>query len=106
MTGYIQVITTTETRAGAQTIADTVVGRRLAGCVQIVGPIASTYRWQGKIEKAKEWLCIIKSRKDLYPELEKAILETHPYKVPEILATPVTEGSGRYLEWLSGNLKR
>lgn len=106
MTGYIQVITTTETKADAQTIADTVVGRRLAGCVQIVGPIASTYRWQGKIEKAEEWLCIIKSRKDLYPELEKAILETHPYKVPEILAMPVTEGSGRYLEWLSGNLKR
>lgn len=106
MTGYIQVITTIETKADAQTIADTVVGRRLAGCVQIVGPIASTYRWQGKIEKAEEWLCIIKSRKDLYPELEKAILETHPYKVPEILAMPVTEGSGRYLEWLSGNLKR
>jgi len=106
MTGYIQAITTTATKADAQTIADTVVGRRLAGCVQIVGPIASTYRWQGKIEKAEEWLCIIKSKKDLYTELEKAILETHPYKVPEILAMPVIEGSGRYLEWLSGNLKR
>ena len=105
MTDYIQVTTTTETRADAQAIANTVVEKRLAGCVQVIGPITSIYWWQGKIETAEEWLCAIKSRKDLYGELEKAILQAHPYDVPEILAAPVTEGSQSYLEWLDDELK-
>lgn len=105
MTDHIQVITTTERRETARTIASTLVERRLAGCVQIIGPIQSTYRWQGQVETAEEWLCLIKSREDLYEELEKAIRELHTYKVPEILATPVKAGSSQYLEWLTGSLK-
>jgi len=104
MTNYIQVITTTETKTDAQAIANAVVEKRLAGCVQVIGPITSTYWWQGKIETTEEWLCVIKSRKDLYAGLEEAIQEAHPYKVPEILATPVTEGSESYLEWLDNEL--
>ena len=93
MTAHIQMTTTTETKADAQALADALVERRLAACVQIVGPITSTYRWQGEIERAEEWLCVIKSRRDLYDDLEAAILEIHPYDVPEILITPVTGGS-------------
>jgi len=100
----IQVTTTTETRADAQAIADALVERRLAACVQTIGPITSTYRWQGEIERAEEWLCLIKSRRDLYDALEAAILEMHPYDVPEILVTPVTGGSESYLDWLDGVL--
>jgi periplasmic divalent cation tolerance protein len=105
MTDYMQVTTTTETKADAQAIASAVVEQRLAGCVQIIGPIASTYWWEGKIETAEEWLCVIKSREDLYEELEKAIQEVHPYEVPEILAIPVTRGSKSYLAWLEDELK-
>jgi len=104
MTVYIQVITTTDTKADAQAIADALVERRLAGCIQVIGPITSTYRWQGEIETASEWLCVIKSRQDLYDALEAAILEMHPYDVPEILVTPVTGGSESYLDWLDGML--
>ena len=106
MASYIQVLTTTETKADAQAIAHAVVEKRLAGCVQIIGPMTSTYWWQEEIETAEEWLCVIKSRKDLYEALEKAILEAHPYDVPEILATPVIAGSQGYLEWLDGELRK
>lgn len=104
MTDYIQTITATETEVDAQAIANTVVGKRVAACAQIIGPITSTYWWQGKIETAEEWLCVIKSRKDIYKELEEAIQRVHPYEVPEILAMPVIEGSRDYLEWLDGCL--
>ena len=106
MNNHVQVITTTETKADAQAIANALVEKRLAGCVQIIGPITSTYRWQGEVETAKEWLCIVKSRQDLYQALEKAILEAHPYDVPEILAVPVAAGSKDYLEWLDGELEK
>jgi periplasmic divalent cation tolerance protein len=105
MTDYVQVTPTTETKADAQAIASAVVEQRLAGCVQIIGPIASIYWWQGKVETADEWLCVIKSREDLYEQLEKAIQEVHPYEVPEILAIPVTRGSKSYLAWLEDELK-
>jgi len=104
MTNYIQVFTTTATKPDAQTIARTVVERRLAACAQVIGPITSTYWWQGKIESAEEWLCVIKSRQDLYERLEQAIREVHPYEVPEILAVPVVEGSRDYLAWLDHQL--
>jgi periplasmic divalent cation tolerance protein len=104
MTDCMQVFTTAATRTDAQAIANTVVERRLAACVQIIGPITSTYWWQGEIETAEEWLCVIKSRRDLYERLEAAIREVHPYDVPEILAVPVIAGSKRYLEWLDNEL--
>jgi periplasmic divalent cation tolerance protein len=106
MTDYIQVVTTTEKKDDAHRIARSVVERRLAGCVQVIGPITSTYRWKEAIETAEEWMCVIKSRKDLYPELEKSIREVHPYEVTEILAVPVAEGSKDYLEWLGNEIKR
>lgn len=103
---FIQVLTSAGTKEDAQKIAQSVVEKRLAGCAQVIGPITSTYRWDGKLETAEEWLCIIKSRNDLYKELEKAIQQIHPYKVPEILSIPVLEGSKSYLGWLDGELRK
>jgi periplasmic divalent cation tolerance protein len=104
MTEVIQVVTTTKTKSDAQAIARAVVEKRLAACVQVIGPITSTYWWQGEIETAEEWMCVIKSRRDLYERLEEAIREVHPYDVPEILAVPVIAGSKSYLEWLDNEL--
>jgi periplasmic divalent cation tolerance protein len=97
MTDHIQVMTTTETREDAQGIARELVARGLAGCVQIVGPITSTFQWQGEIETAQEWLCLAKGQQGLYQEIEAAIRELHPYDVPEILALPVVAGGADYL---------
>lgn len=103
---YIQVITTTEKKEEAEKIAQILVEKRLAGCVQIVGPIVSTYRWKGNLETVEEWLCLIKSKKSIYDKLERAIKEIHPYETPEIIALPIVAGSKDYLEWLSGELKK
>lgn len=100
MEGFIQVTTTTEKREDADRIARTLVERRLAACVQIVGPITSVYRWKGKIETAGEWLCLIKSRAESYGAVEQAIRSLHPYELPEIIAVPVAAGSRDYLDWL------
>ncbi len=100
----IQVFTTTEKREDASNIAKILVERKLAGCVQIVGPITSTYWWKGRVESAEEWLCIIKSKRSLYKEIERVIKEIHPYETPEIVGVPLTLGSKEYLKWLSDEL--
>ena len=106
MSEYIQVTTATATRMDAVRIADVLVGKRLAACVQVVGPIISVYWWKGKIEKSEEWLCLLKTDKELYADIETVIREAHPYDVPEILAVPVIEGSKAYLSWMSSELKK
>lgn len=93
-----------EKKEDAGKVAKTLVETRLASCVQIVGPILSTYWWKGKVEIAEEWLCFIKSKKGLYNELEKSIKELHSYETPEIIAIPIVAGSKEYLEWLSNEL--
>jgi periplasmic divalent cation tolerance protein len=104
MTDAIQVITTLGSRQQADKLARELVVRRLAACVQVAGPITSTYRWQGKIETSQEWFCIIKSLESKYAALEAAIRELHPYDVPEIMATSVVAASRDYLDWLFAEL--
>ena len=97
----LQIITTTATVEDARRIAQGLVERRLAACVQIVGPIESIYRWEGKVEKATEFQCWIKTREELFGRVEQTIRELHSYDVPEILAAPVVQGSEAYLDWLA-----
>ena len=104
MTDAIQIVTTTGSSEEADRIAQTLVDRRLAACVQTSGPITSTYRWQGKVERGQEWLCTIKTRSSHYAAVETAIREVHSYDEPEILAVPIAAGSKGYLEWLAGEL--
>ncbi|MBI3463080.1 MAG: divalent-cation tolerance protein CutA [Planctomycetes bacterium] len=105
MSQAIQVITTLGSRTDAQGLAHALIAKRAAACVQVLGPITSTYRWHGKIETAEEWLCIAKTTQQLYPEIEEAIRQAHPYELPEILALPVAAGSRDYLEWLTEQLR-
>jgi len=105
MTEYIQVLTTLEHKTDAEKIAKMLVEKRIAACVQIIGPLTSFFQWQGKLDSAQEYLCLIKSREDLFSELEAAIKSMHPYEVPEILATPITRGGKDYLNWLAAALK-
>ncbi|MHB8771082.1 MAG: divalent-cation tolerance protein CutA [Syntrophales bacterium] len=104
MEEFIQVMTATDKREEAERIARSLVERRLAACVQIVGPVTSIYRWKGAIETAGEWLCLVKSRAECYEAIEQAIRSLHSYETPEILALPVAAGSRDYLDWLRGEL--
>jgi periplasmic divalent cation tolerance protein len=101
MTAYIEVHTTIDSKENAQKIAEAIVSQRLAACVQVSGPITSTYWWQGTVEQTEEWLCTAKTRKELYPALEQAIRAVHPYDVPEILSVDVVSGNNDYLDWVS-----
>lgn len=105
MTRYLQVATIIDNRQAAEKIASHLVDEHLAGCVQIFGPLTSVYRWEGKLETAQEWLCVAKTRDELYSDVEAAIRSQHTYQVPEILATPVAAGNAPYLQWLEGELK-
>jgi len=95
------VITNAPDRAVAQKIAHALVEQKLAACVNILAECTSVYRWQGKIETAGEVPLLIKTRGDLYAEVETAIRSMHPYELPEIVAVPVERGSSDYLGWLS-----
>jgi periplasmic divalent cation tolerance protein len=100
MHSFIQVSTTVDKRQDADRLAELAVKQRLAACVQVIGPIRSTYWWQGKIEDGEEWLCLMKTGRDLYEALEKAIKSIHPYDEPEIIALPIVDGSEGYLHWI------
>ena len=94
------IITTTETEEEAEKIAEKLVSKKLAACVQITPSIKSVYRWQGKVEKSKEQLLFIKTKTGLFEKVEKAIKENHSYEVPEIVAVPINNGSKEYFEWI------
>jgi periplasmic divalent cation tolerance protein len=105
MKSFIQISTTTLTKEDAQKIAQYLVEQKLAACIQITGPIESTYRWEEKVETAGEWLCLIKTRDNLFEKVEDAIKKLHPYATPEIIAVPIIKGSKEYLKWLNDELK-
>jgi periplasmic divalent cation tolerance protein len=104
MSDYLQVSTTVSSEQEARRIATAMVKRRLAACVQVVGPIESHYRWQGEIETSTEWLCLIKTESSRYAEVEAAIGELHSYEEPEVVAMPIVAGSAGYLGWIGDSL--
>ncbi|MFI0407284.1 divalent-cation tolerance protein CutA [Actinomadura sp. 3N508] len=98
---YVQVTTTTDSRSEAAELAKSAVAERLAACAQLLGPIASTYWWEGEIESAEEWMVLFKTSADRFDELASLITEVHSYDTPEIIATPVVAGSMDYLAWIT-----
>ncbi|HEY3734859.1 MAG TPA: divalent-cation tolerance protein CutA [Streptosporangiaceae bacterium] len=98
---YLQVQTTTDSRAEAMELARASVEARLAACAQVAGPIASTYWWEGGIERTEEWLVLLKLPADRYQDLAAFLTERHSYDEPEIVALPITAGAPAYLSWIS-----
>ncbi len=96
----IVVYVTVGSAAEGELLARALVEERLAACVNRIGQIHSTYRWQGEIEQSQEELLIIKTVKEMFPALEKRIRALHSYAVPEIIALPIAQGSEEYLSWL------
>ena len=105
MAEYLQVQTAAGSEEEAERISRDLVERRLAACVQVVGPISSRYHWQGDIETAREWLCLAKTEAGRFEEVEAAIRAAHSYEETEIVALPVSAGSAGYLAWISDSLR-
>ena len=99
---YSVVLTTCGDREEADRLAEVLVSRRLAACVQTVS-VGSTYMWDGKLNKVAEVLLLIKTASHLYDQLETAIVENHSYEVPEIVQLPIGRGLDRYLGWIAEN---
>jgi len=97
---YLQVQTTTDSRAEAMDLARAAVDARLAACAQVGGPVASTYWWDGGVERAEEWTLVLKLPADRYQALAEFLTERHSYDEPEIVATPIVAGSAAYLGWI------
>ncbi|MBM3137459.1 MAG: divalent-cation tolerance protein CutA [Chloroflexi bacterium] len=101
---FCLVTTAVDDRDMADRMANFLVESRLAACVHVT-PIHSTYRWKGKVEAAREFLLIIKTLTRVYPRLEKAIQEQHPYEIPEIIQLSLNGGFRPYLKWIEDNVE-
>ncbi len=98
--GCVQVAATAGSREEAERLAALLVEARLAACAQVVGPIHSTYRWQGAVETAEEWMLVAKTAAERLDALVERVRAEHSYDVPEIVATPITGGNPAYLDWV------
>lgn len=95
------VLNTCPDAASAEVIAQTLLERKLAACINIMPGVKSYYTWKGVCENTEEHLLIIKTQTSTYPTLEQAILELHPYELPEIIAVPIAAGLPAYLTWIT-----
>ena len=102
---FVVVFITAPNAEVATTIAQAVVGEKLAACVNIVPGLRSIYTWQGRLCDEAEILCIVKTRRALFPALRDRVAALHPYEVPEIIALPISDGSAPYLAWLQHETK-
>jgi periplasmic divalent cation tolerance protein len=98
---YLQVQTTTDSRAEAMELARAAVEARLAACGQVAGPVASTYWWNEELERAEEWFVFFKLPADRYEALAAFLAERHSYDEPEIVATSFAAGSASFLSWIT-----
>jgi periplasmic divalent cation tolerance protein len=98
---YLQVQTTTDSRAEAMELARAAVEARLAACGQVAGPVASTYWWNDELERAEEWFVFFKLPADRYEALAEFLAERHSYDEPEIVATQFVAGSPSFLDWIT-----
>ena len=106
VTNCCQVTTALPDQAAAERLASVLVSERLAACAQVLGPLSSTYRWKGQVERAQEWYCNLKTTNLALPELQKRIRELHPYEVPEVIALPISDGDSQYLDWIQAEVKK
>jgi len=100
MTDSMAVFVTCGSEEEALKIARALVEERIAACANLISPIRSIYRWEGKVWDEKEWLLILKTQREKFQKLEERVKALHSYSVPEIIALPITEGSPSYLRWI------
>lgn len=99
------VLTNVPERAAAERLADMLVERRLAACVNILAPCRSVYRWKDAVQHEEEHPMLMKTTVERYPALEQALRAAHPYELPEIIAVPVERGLAAYLDWVTGETR-
>jgi len=104
MIDCIVILVTAGSETEAETIAWALVEEQLAACVNIVSPLRSIYRWEGKIADDREWLLVIKTGAERFSAIEARVKALHSYQTPEVIAVPIVQGSDAYLQWLAENV--
>jgi periplasmic divalent cation tolerance protein len=99
------VTTTLPTEEAADLLATQLVEEKFAACVQVIGPIESTYRWEGMVERSEEWYCHCKAPVEKQAALMGRIKELHPYEVPEIVAVVADAAGPEYLAWVRTSIE-
>src|SRR5207302_7374276 len=99
------VLTNLPERAAAERLAELLVEKQLAACVNILAPCRSVYRWKGAVQHDEEHPLLIKTTAERYPALEQALRAGHPYELPEIIAVPIERGLPAYLQWVAAETK-
>ena len=105
MDGFIIIYCTTPDMECARSIAHYLVENNLAACCNLIPAVESIYRWQDKIVQDQEVLILIKTTSSQFQRIEQAVTDLHPYEIPEIIATPIREGSELYLDWIKTTLE-
>ena len=102
---YTVILVTAKNKKEANKISNHLIKKKLVACVNVAGAVESVFHWQGKIEKAKEVLLIIKTKKSLIKKIIKAVKALHSYSVPEVIALPIIDGNADYLKWIRDSVK-
>ena len=105
MPEHVVVLMTAGSQEEAERIAATLVGERLAACVNVIPGVISIYRWEGEVKRDPEWLLVAKSRRNVLDDLVRRVQALHSYDVPEIVALPLTGGSEAYLRWVDTEVR-
>jgi periplasmic divalent cation tolerance protein len=101
---YVVVFITVKDTEEAQKIANSLLKRRQAACVNIIAEVNSHFWWKDKLESTRESLLIVKTKESLLSELVKSVKKIHSYNIPEIIALPIVGGSQDYLDWIDSEV--
>lgn len=106
MTEKIVVFSNCPSEEEARRVAKSLVEARVAACVNIVPGVSSIYHWKGAIEEESEWMLVIKSTREQFETLSAELRKIHSYQVPEVIAIPIVDGNGEYLDWIGREVGR
>jgi len=104
MTGRIVALTTVGSTGDAERIAQALVEQGHVACVNVVPGVTSFYRWKGEMTRDTEWLLVMKTTAARFEALREALVEMHPYDVPEVIELPIERGHAPYLEWIDASV--
>jgi periplasmic divalent cation tolerance protein len=105
MSGHVVALSTVGGAEDAERVARALVERRLAACVNVVPGLVSVYRWQGRVEREEERLLVIKTSAERVDALRAALVELHPYELPELVVLGVVSGHAPYLAWIDESVR-
>jgi periplasmic divalent cation tolerance protein len=106
VTDKVVILVTAASPRECRKIARSLVEEKLAACVSITQNVESIYRWEGKVTAEKEFVLLIKTTRELFPEIKAAISKIHSYHTPEIICLPIIDGSRNYLQWVGDSVKQ